>query len=71
MSYSIPDDPIIANLMRTGYPDGRAPMYPRCPVCGDECETIYADRAGEIVGCDCCVTTKDAWETDDCFPARY
>lgn len=43
-------------------------QYPYCPVCERECETIYIDRNGEIVGCDCCVTRRDAWEIDECFP---
>lgn len=38
------------------------PPFPRCPVCGDETDTLYKDKYGDIVGCDNCVTTKDAWE---------
>lgn len=64
------DHPIIENLERTGYPDGKEPTYPRCPVCGSECETIYKDRDYEIVGCDVCMNTADAWEVEDCFPER-
>ena len=64
----IPDDPVIQNMERTGYPDGKEPRYPRCPCCGEECETMYKDRFGASVGCDDCVETKDAWEVDDCFP---
>lgn len=36
----IPDDPVIQNMERTGYPDGKEPRYPRCPCCGEECETM-------------------------------
>lgn len=35
---------------------------PRCPCCGEECETLYRDRAGLIVGCENCMETLDAWE---------
>lgn len=35
---------------------------PLCPCCGEECVVIYRDRFGEYVGCDVCVTEKDAWE---------
>ena len=35
---------------------------PRCPCCGEECETLYRDRAGFIVGCENCMETLDAWE---------
>ena len=32
----IPDHPVIRNMEATGYPDGKYPKYPRCPVCGRE-----------------------------------
>ena len=35
---------------------------PRCPCCGEECETLYRDRAWRIVGCENCMETLDAWE---------
>lgn len=38
---------------------------PVCPVCGEECETLYQRhtmRSSEIVGCDNCLDTLDAWE---------
>lgn len=35
---------------------------PICPICGEECETIYTDAAGDICGCENCVTSRDAWE---------
>lgn len=59
----IPDHPVIANMERTGYPDGKAPEMPLCPLCGGECETIYRNRKDrEIVGCDLCVESIDPWE---------
>ena len=45
-------------------------VYPHCPVCGSECETIYREEStNEILGCENCVTEKDAWEITECFPA--
>lgn len=37
---------------------------PRCPHCYAECETFYLNKRGEVIGCDECVTEKDAWEVD-------
>ena len=65
---NLPDHPVIRNMERTGYPDGKEPRYPRCPVCGEECATMYRD--GVYVGCDVCMETKDAWEVSDCFPGK-
>ena len=38
--YDIPDHPVIAACMRTGYPPGMEPREYCCPVCGAECEKI-------------------------------
>ena len=35
---------------------------PRCPWCGEECETLYRDRFGVVFGCENCVDTLDAYE---------
>lgn len=43
---------------------------PTCPVCGDYCDTVYADIHGDIVGCSECLSMKDAWETEECFPSE-
>lgn len=67
---SIPDHPVIRNMERTGSPDGKDPSYPVCPICGQECETIYTDSKGIIEGCEGCLTRKDAWEVPACFPER-
>jgi len=64
------DHPIIENMERTGYPDGKEPTYPRCPICGEECETIYKSKDYEIVGCDCCIRMTDAWDETECFPGK-
>lgn len=64
--YTLPDHPIIRNLELTGYPDGQEPECPRCPICHQQCDTIY--RAGtEIVGCDRCLEAVDAWKEKECF----
>ncbi len=60
--------PVITNMELTGYPDGKEPTYPHCPICQRECETIYLDKDGNIVGCDECVDTRDAWDVEKCFP---
>ena len=41
MNYDLPDHPVIQNMERTGYPDGKEPTFPICPVCGEECEEIF------------------------------
>lgn len=64
------DDPIIENMMRSGYPGGKEPEQPHCPKCGAECYEILYDRWGCLVGCNECVSTRDAWESDECFPGR-
>ena len=61
------DHPAIENAIKTGYPHGE-PSYPRCPVCGSECDEIYMDRhSNEILGCDVCAKVKNAWEVEECF----
>jgi len=60
--HDIPEDPIIRNMERTGYPDGKEPSFPRCPVCGEETDTFYKNNDGDIVGCDNCISTVDAWD---------
>lgn len=60
--YNIPDHPEIRNCEETGYPDRREDTEPECPMCGSRCDTIYKDRYEDIVGCDCCIKTIDAWE---------
>ena len=54
MNYDLPDHPVIQNMERTGYPDGKEPTFPICPVCGEECEEIFRDKDLNIVGCDIC-----------------
>ena len=37
-------------------------FIPICPVCGEECDTVYLDIDDEAVGCDQCVTLEDAYD---------
>ena len=60
--YAVPDHPAIAACERTGYPPGREPGDCTCPVCGEECETIYMTIGRMPVGCDVCLETCDAYE---------
>lgn len=41
------------------------PAYtcPRCPVCGEEVDSYYKDKWGNIVGCPECVQEVTSWET--------
>lgn len=66
----IPDHPVIRNCERTGYPDGKIPKWPICPMCGEECDTVYRNKNLEIVGCEGCISWVDAWEEEECFPER-
>lgn len=71
MSYGIPDDPIIQNMERSGYPDGKEPPQPICPVCGEVCETVYREfGTDEIIGCNECICAEDAWNWPGCFPSE-
>ena len=54
------DAPEIRRTEETGYP--RPVKHPVCPICGYECDTIYKDVYGEVVACDNCMVTLDAWE---------
>lgn len=70
MDFPASQHPIITAMEKTGYPDSKEPQYPHCPICGQECETIYRDADYEIVGCDECIRKDDAWEEEDCFPEK-
>ena len=60
------DHPAIANALATGYPNGKAPEAYYCPVCGEECESIFKHKVtGEIFGCDNCIEVVDPWEVED------
>ncbi len=42
--------------------DPKESKYPICPLCDAECETIYHSCDGDILGCEHCVSSVDAWE---------
>lgn len=47
------------------YPEPPPYTVPVCPICGEETDTLYADKDGEIVGCDNCVHMVDAWDWEE------
>lgn len=57
---NIKDAPWIRNAEATGY--DREPRFPRCPICDEECDEIYKNQDGEVVGCDNCIEAYSAWE---------
>lgn len=42
------------------YPEPKERPRHTCPVCGEECETLYLGLNREVVGCDECISTVDA-----------
>ena len=42
-------------------PPEEVPM-PRCPICGEECEKLFLDTTGAVVGCESCVEIRNAYE---------
>lgn len=66
------EDPAITRTMRTGYPYPECDEVPdpRCPCCGDVCETVYLWN-GEVIGCDNCVEKMDASDCPDCRGEMY
>lgn len=60
----IPDHPAIANALRSGWPSGKEPAVPTCPVCHEETYETYSDE-DKIVGCPNCVS-EDFKEFDVC-----
>lgn len=63
----IPDDPLIRYAEKNGFAPWNVPQEPRCPVCGGECEYVYKDIHGVIVGCDECLSEYAACKEDECF----
>jgi len=48
---------------RSGCPYADNDIMPDCPICGAECDSYHvAKRSGEIVGCDECLESIDAWD---------
>lgn len=45
--------------------DPQEKAMPICPVCWQECETIYRFRdTGDVIGCDECIEAVDARELE-------
>jgi len=62
------EHPDITAAQRTGYPAGREPFWPICPICGEETDTVYKQiGTGNIVGCYNCIITIDAWDDPECM----
>lgn len=55
----IPDAPWIQEAERLGYPPYDTV---KCPICGEECDTIYIDNAGDACGCENCVGARDSYD---------
>lgn len=51
-------------MAREWWLEPKEPEQPICPECGEECEVIYLVN-GNVVGCDNCVTEKDAYDWMD------
>ena len=60
----MPEHPDITRALHTGYPQIDT-VYPHCPVCGSECETLYKNKYGEVFACDECVKIQDAWDIQE------
>ena len=65
MSY-VPENPLIAFVERNGYAPWEKPAEdPICPVCGSPCDTFYTNTfTHEIVGCDNCIVSDNAYTED-------
>lgn len=61
---NIPDHPDVANALRSGWPSGREPAIPTCPVCGEETYETYSDGISTL-GCPSCVHA-DYRDVDAC-----
>lgn len=70
MNGQIPDHPVIRNMERTGYPDGKIPPHPICPICERECDKVYKNRDYGVLGCEWCIDEVTAWGEPECFPEK-
>ena len=55
----IPDAPYIREAEMYGMPPYETPI---CPICGEECETIYFGPHGNVFACNKCIQEQDAGE---------
>ena len=35
-------------------------QLPKCPVCGEECSSVFIDVMGKLVGCETCLAEYDS-----------
>ena len=62
----IADDPVVTNMERTGYPDGKIPQTYMCQICGaEDVREIYSNGYQGVVGCEKCILKSDPWEILD------
>lgn len=54
---TIPNDPRIRDAERYGFSNSASV---KCPICGEECVTIYKDLCGNEVGCENCLTPMES-----------
>lgn len=61
MYIDIPDHPDIRKMEMYGtlHPEEDEDEYPVCPLCGEECDTMYTTACGDVLGCDCCVKAEE------------
>lgn len=50
-----------------GYYEQPAYPVPICPECGSQCEKVYKDSFGFVIGCDKCLEECNADECKECF----
>ena len=54
----IRDAPWIRDAEMNGY--GDPPV--ECPICGEDCESIYLDGDRNVCGCEKCMKIIDSWD---------
>ena len=55
----VPDAPWIRDAELNGYP-ADDPVH--CPICGEECDTLFFDRNDDVFGCERCISRRDAYD---------
>lgn len=59
MENLLPDAPWIRDAELNGVPADDPVL---CPICGEECDTIFEDDDGTAFGCENCVRKRDAYD---------
>lgn len=49
----------------SGYARAKETCYPTCPECGASVSEFYKNRDGDVVGCENCVSSVNAWEVSE------